>query len=278
MMNKIFSIIILLISISSFSQKIRSKEFSGIITLSNGNPLVFELELKEKNGIVNGFSITGKGTIDETLSEIRGIYNKNTKTYKIKETKILSTSSEEDLNNFCYINMQISEIGKLSLKRHEGTFTGYFTNGEKCEDGKVILIEKEKLENKIEKVKKKIKKQKKEIEIIPTKVLMDGESMNINWNSDKIIIFIWDSNQEDGDMINLTINGEVLLSNFTTVNKRKKKKYKLQKGENIIELTAINLGKIPPNTSTIELHDGKIKYPVIAKLEINKTAIIRIIL
>ena len=112
-----------------FSQK--TEKYSGILTLENGTPLMFEMEFTQDKGIVNGFSITGKGTPDETKSDVSGIFNKNTKTYKLKETQVLSTNSEADLNTFCYINMEITELGKLSLKRYEGNFTGYFTNGDK---------------------------------------------------------------------------------------------------------------------------------------------------
>ena len=265
-----------------FSQK--TEKYSGILTLENGTPLMFEMEFTQDKEIVNGFSITGKGTADETKSDISGIFNKNTKTYKLKETQVLSTNSEADLNTFCYINMEITELGKLSLKRYEGNFTGYFTNGDKCASGKMILMEKEKLEKKVEKIKKKVekkiekkKKKEEEINVMSTKVLKDGDDMLIKCYSDKITIYIWDANQEDGDKISLVVNDKYLLKNFTTKRKRKKIKYKLKKGENIIEITAENLGSTPPNTSRIEIVDSKTKYPIITQLELNKTAIIKIV-
>jgi hypothetical protein len=265
-----------------FSQK--TERYSGILTLENGTPLMFEMEFTQDKGIVNGFSITGKGTSDETRSDISGIFNKNTKTYKLKETQVLSTNSEADLNTFCYINMEIAELGKLSLKRYEGNFTGYFTNGDTCASGKMILMEKEKLEKKVEKIKKKVekkiekkKKKEEEINVMSTKVLKDGDDMLIKCYSDKITIYIWDANQEDGDKISLVVNNKYLLKDFTTKRKRKKIKYKLKKGENIIEITAENLGSTPPNTSRIEIVDSKTKYPIITQLELNKTAIIKIV-
>jgi len=54
-----------------FSQKI--EKYSGILTLENGTPIMFEIEFIQDKGIVNGFSITGKGTPDETKSDISGI-------------------------------------------------------------------------------------------------------------------------------------------------------------------------------------------------------------
>jgi len=278
-MKKMLLSLFMISYILLFSQK--TEQYSGILTLENGTPLMFEMEFIENKGIVNGFSITGKGTPDETKSDISGIFNKKTKTYKLKETQVLTTNSEADLNTFCYINMEISEIGKLSLKRYEGNFTGYFTNGNKCASGKIILMEKEKLEKKVEKVKKKVEKKienkkKNEKIVISTKVLKDGDDMIIQSSSEKITIYIWDANEEDGDKINLSINGKFLLRNFTTKRKRKKIKYKLKEGENNIEITATNIGMTPPNTSRIEIVDSKTKYPIITQLKLNKTAIIKI--
>ena len=290
-MRNIFSILFLLFTLQLSAQ---TENYTGILTLSNGSPLSFEIEIIEDKGIVNGFSITGKGTIDETKSDISGIYNRNTKTYKLKETQVLETNSEADINTFCYIHMEIKEVGKLSLKRYEGTFTGYFINGKECANGKIVLMEKEKLEKKIAKVNKKInkkiekekkkkkketikKEEKKEEVILTTQVLKDGDDMIINCNSDKITIYIWDANKEDGDKINLTINGSEILKNFTTKRKRKKVKYKLKEGENTIEITATNLGRNPPNTSRIEIVDIKTKYPIITQLELGKSAIIKIL-
>ena len=279
-MKNYLLIISILYASSVVSQK--TEQYSGIITLENGTPLMFEMEFIEDKGMVNGFSITGKGTPDETKSDVSGIFNKNTKTYKLKETQVLSTNSEANLNTFCYINMEITEKGKLSLKRYEGNFTGYFINGDTCASGNIILMEKEKLEKKVEKIKKKIEKKiekqkKEEINVLSTKILKDGDDMLINCYSDKITIYIWDANQEDGDKISLIVNGKYLLENYTTKRKRKKIKYKLNEGENIIEITATNLGSNPPNTSRIEIVDSRTKYPIITQLELNKTAIIKIV-
>ena len=279
-MKNLFLLIFIVLSTLLFSQK--TEEYSGIITLENGSALIFEMEFIQDKGIVNGFSITGKGTPEETKSDISGIFNRNTKTYKLKETQVLSTNSEADLNTFCYISMEITELGKLYLKRYEGNFTGHFTNGDTCARGKIVMMEKEKLEKKVEKVKKKIEKKiekqkKEEINVLSTKTLKDGNEMIIKCYSDKIIIYIWDANQEDGDRISLKVNGKYLLENYTTTRKRKKIKYKIQEGENIIEITATNLGSSPPNTSRIEIVDSKTKYPIITQLELNKIAIIKIV-
>ena len=143
-------------------------------------------------------------------------------------------------------------------------------------------MERTKLEKKIEKIKKKIEKkiEKEKIDttqILQTQILKDGDDFTINWESNKLKLFIWDANQEDGDKITLIINGNIVLDGFKTTNKRKKIKFKLKQGENTVEIKAANLGTSPPNTSRIELVDSKTKYPIITQLTLEKSAIIKVI-
>lgn len=273
-------IIITFISTNCYSQNTFS--YLGTLILSNSTPISFSLELKEDNGIVNGYSITNINTPDETKSEISGLYFKKDKSFQLQETQILQTKSEAALNTFCYINMNLNLKGKFGSKRVQGTFKGNFLDSTECASGKVILMERTKLEKKIEKIKKKVEKKYNEKYqdtslVKRTEILKDGDDFTINWEGNKLRLFIWDANMEDGDKIELTINGNIILDDFETTNKRKKIKYKLAEGENIIEIKATNLGSSPPNTSRIELVDNKTKYPIITQLELGKTAIIKII-
>ncbi|MBT6650451.1 MAG: hypothetical protein HOB54_03670, partial [Flavobacteriales bacterium] len=179
-------------------------------------------------------------------------------------------------------NMNLAFKGKFGSKRLEGTFIGNFLDSTQCASGKIILMEEKKLIKKIEKVKKKIdKKANKTLaetnQMQQTKILKDGGNFTVKWESNKVKLYIWDANQEDGDKITLKINGDIILHDFETKNKRKKLKYQLEDGENIIEITSTNLGASPPNTSRIELVDSKTKYPIITQLELGKSAIIKIV-
>jgi hypothetical protein len=273
-------IIITFISTNCYSQNTFS--YLGTLVLSDNTPISFSLELQEDNGIVNGYSITNINTPDETKSEISGLYFKKDKSFQLQETQILQTKSEAALNTFCYINMNLNLKGKFGSKLVQGTFKGNFLDSTECASGKVILMERTKLEKKIEKIKKKVKKKYNEKHqdtslVKRTEILKDGGDFTINWEGNKLRLFIWDANIEDGDKIDLTINGNIILDDFETTNKRKKVKYKLAEGENIIKIKATNLGTSPPNTSRIELVDNKTKYPIITQLELGKTAVIKII-
>ena len=277
-MRFIIIYLILLFNHSVFSQN--SLAYIGTLILNNNTNISFKLNLIEKKGIVNGVSITNIGTKDETKSKIEGLYFNADKSYQLQETQILSTNSDAPLNTFCYINMELSLKGKLGKKRLEGNFIGNYLDGSECAKGEIILLEENIINKKTQKIKKKLaKKNSKNYTnlIQQTKILKDGDNFSITWESKKLTLFIWDANKEDGDKIQLKINNEIILDKFETKNKRKKIKYKLNKGENIVIITAQNTGILPPNTSKLELIDKKIKYPILYQLEDGKSVVIKII-
>tara|TARA_Y100000589_G_scaffold232635_1_gene220184 strand:- start:118 stop:948 length:831 start_codon:yes stop_codon:yes gene_type:complete len=260
----------------SANAQINTQKYLGTIILENNKPMSFSLDLIEKNGIVSGYSLTNLGTKDETKSEIQGVYFKEDKSFQLHETQIIYTKSEAPINSFCYIRMNLKQKNRFTKKLLEGNFTGNFLDSSECAKGKVLLAEKSIIEKKIKKIEKKIEKKLDKDEIIETKILKDGDNLNINWKAKYLTIKIWDSNQEDGDKINLEINSDVILDNYETKNKAKKIKYKLNEGQNKVIIKATSLGKSPPNTSRIELIDKNKKYPILTQLDLNKSIIIYI--
>ncbi len=276
MQKSIFIIFSLFIGIAN-AQQTTKFNYLGTLILPNNTPISFSIHFNEENGVINGYSLTNIGNPDETKSDISGMYCKKDKSFQLQETQILSTSSEADLGTFCFIHANLSFKGRFGNIRLEGDFVGLFANNDTCASGKILLMEKEKLEKKIKTVKKRIEKfEEKKTAILQTKQLKDGDDFMLNWDSDKLTLYLWDANEEDGDKIQLIINGQIILNKYETKRNRKKIKYKLKEGKNIIEIKAISLGTSPPNTSRIELIDSKTKYPVIMQLTLDKSVIITI--
>lgn len=250
--------------------------YIGTIISTNNNPISYKLDFTEDNGIVSGYSITNIGTNDETKSKIIGTYISREKTLHIKETEILTTNSQEPLENFCFIEMKLEKKGIFGSKRIEGEFNGYFLNKKKCARGRIIMIEEKKLRKIKKKIKKKITLNKVE-SVKEEEILMkSGEKFTFNSERKKITLLIWDANKEDGDKIDLLFNSVNILSNYETKNKARKIRIKLEDGKNIIEVKATNEGINPPNTSRIELIDGKTKYTVDVQLQLDKNITIEI--
>ncbi|MBT4345511.1 MAG: hypothetical protein HOD68_05550 [Flavobacteriales bacterium] len=252
--------------------------YIGTIISTDNNPISYKLDFTEDNGIISGYSITNIGTNDETKSKIIGTYISSEKTLHIKETEILTTNSQEPLENFCFIEMKLEKKGIFGSKRLEGEFNGYFLNKKKCAIGRIIMIEEKKLRKIKKKIKKKIELNKRErVKEEEEEILMkSGEKFTFDSENKKITLLIWDANQEDGDKIDLLLNSVTILSNYETKNKARKIRIKLEDGKNIIEVKATNEGINPPNTSRIELIDGKTKYTVDVQLQHDKNITIEI--
>ena len=196
-----------------------------------------------------------KNSINESLEVIRRA---------LEDEK--NDSNKHSSSNILILNQKVNSDGTIKLLQKDEEINSEIND---IIDQKLSYL----VENKIEKYKKK----QTNSEVLDTKVLKEGDEMYIQWNSNKLTIYIWDANTEDGDKVNLSINDKIILSDYITRKKRKKIKHHLKRGENKIKIEAINVGENPPNTSRIELVDLKIKYPVITQLEVGKSAVITII-
>ena len=231
MKKSLFIIFSLFFGITTAQQKTEFN-YSGTLLLSNTSAISFSIHFNEENGVINGYSLTNLDNPDETKSNLSGIYFKKDKSFQLQETQILSTSSEADLSTFCFIHANLSFKGKFSKKRLEGDFLGLFTNNDTCASGRILLMEETKLEKKVKKAKKKIKKlEEKFASVLQSKQLKDGDDFTIDWENDKLTLYLWDGNQEDGDRIQLIINGEIVLYDYTCKRKQKKNKIQTEKGE-----------------------------------------------
>lgn len=268
-------VILIILSKVSFCQNFYS--FSGVLILENDQIINYSLNLIEKNGKISGFSLTNIGLEDETKTEINGIYFKYENEFQLNEKNNIYTNSSKEAEKFCYISMNL-KVRDFKQKSLEGTFIGNFDDGKECARGKVLLMEDKKIKKTLKKIKtnstnNKINTKK----IITTKKLRNYDTIKINWKNDSITINIWDTNQQDGDKVNLILNNKIILNDFYTKKDKKQIHLKLKKGMNILNLTAINEGKSPPNTSSIELIDEEIIYPFKLMLNENKTITIELL-
>lgn len=105
--------------------------------------------------------------------------------------------------------------------------------------------------------------------------IITKETMHVN--KDSILIQVWDHNREDGDIITLKFNNEILIEHYTLTLNRKSFKVYLRKGENILTLIAHNLGEIPPNTASVSIERTEGKKVLTLKSDMDKSESIKII-
>lgn len=80
---------------------------------------------------------------------------------------------------------------------------------------------------------------------------------NIVSRSATVTLALWDDAVEDGDSISLRINGKWVAQGFPVKKNPQFLQVTLNPGPNTITFVADNLGSIPPNTSVLEIIDGK---------------------
>ncbi len=254
-----------LLTVTVFSQSIK---YDGIIYYDDIT-MKYHLDLEIENNKITGFSITEKGNVNETKNNITGFYDKENKTLNIRELNIVQTKSNEEKLNFCYLNLELEEIGKNTLM---GSFTGYYSDNSVCAKGYINLIK----SKKIKKIKKRVKRTEKNIVKKEEIILNKNKNISINSNESDLIIQVWDSKKADGDKISLIINNEIILNDYEVSHKKKLIKLKLNKNENIIKIIATSIGKQKPNTVGVEIINSKYIHPFLTKLDINESAEIKI--
>ena len=94
--------------------------------------------------------------------------------------------------------------------------------------------------------------------------------------SKEVVFALWDDNVEDGDSISINIDGQWIVRNFFVKNNPQFITVTLKPGSNIISFIADNLGSIPPNTSVLEIIDGKKRKSFPMESKIGEKNIIKI--
>ncbi|MDF4221097.1 hypothetical protein PXC01_05820 [Maribacter sp. M208] len=78
------------------------------------------------------------------------------------------------------------------------------------------------------------------------------------FNSEDVVIKIWDHGRQDGDIVSIYLNGVQVVKKYYLTYWKKEFKIKLDpKKSNDMFLYAHNLGDSPPNTVSVEISDGK---------------------
>ncbi len=107
--------------------------------------------------------------------------------------------------------------------------------------------------------------------------ITEGKDKSYNWQSEQIVMEIWDGNEVDNDKITVLLNGNEVLKSYSLVKAKKKLILPVGGNElNIITIVADNEGGDPPNTANIRLWDNDIAYDVIAHNAVGKKALIKI--
>lgn len=288
-MNKNYFFLIFLLSCQFLFSQL-DHEFIGAVKLNDSTVITYLINFSEKDGDVTGYSITDLLGPDETKNIIKGSYDAQTKEFSFEEDDIEYTKSEYLPQDFCYIHFK----GKLKISNKssfiKGRFNGFFKNNQACIDGEIHLVGSEQLYVKLNKLDQKIAKSKRVDSITKTKVslvkmldsiktnsLKEGENTSVFWNSNKLVLEIWDAGKEDGDVVSIYVDGKLVLDKFTISHKTKTLEVELHNKLTQIRIEANNIGDIAPNTANIKLYDSNKEIDLFTDLSYRKSTTISVV-
>ena len=116
------------------------------------------------------------------------------------------------------------------------------------------------------------------IDILAKSALIAGRksefSQIVSFKSDSLELSLYDNGEIDGDTVSVFMNGEVVLSKQGLKSSAIKKTIYITPGNEdfTLVLFAENLGKYPPNTGLLVVHDGEDVYNLRFSSDFQKNA------
>ncbi len=281
----IYTLILIICSLSCNAQVGEFYEFIGTIQLSDKTLITYKIEFTEQQGgKIIGKSITDFSGSHRTESAIKGVLDKSKKKISFEEIDNLSTKSDFPQSDFCYVHLYNAKI-KLGRKKSiiQGHFFSRYPNGELCVEGDIYLLGEEYYFNKMDGIanKKIIPKEKREavkkvtensklnVKVI---TLKDGEKLNISSKEQVINLKVFDNEFIDGDRISIYANDNLILENYAVQKSINNIKIPLLEESTCIKILAVNEGKYPPNSASVMLFGTSLEKPLKVKLNKDNSA------
>lgn len=256
-------------------------EYIGTIQLLDKSLITYKIIFEEiGNNQIKGKSITDFSGAHRTESIIEGTINKKRNKISFSEKSNISTKSDFEESTFCYIHIYNANI-KLKKRKSviQGHFYSRYADGTLCLEGDLYLMSEDFYFKKMDKLSKK--------KIIPAEdkasikamvdnskrnlkqtILSHDENLNIKTKDEIVKLKIWDAEHIDGDRVTIMANGIPYLENKLITTEGETITIKLKEQLTTIEIIAVNVGKIPPNSARISIYNNDKDLPI--KLRLNK--------
>ena len=276
------------IGFCAFSQQ--KSDFMGVIKLNDTSFISYKIAFEIENDSVKGFSLTDLGGPHETKSSLRGKYNEESGEFSFQESSIIYTKSPIIEDDFCFVHFTGKVKDIYDVEEIEGNFSGLYSDGQSCLDGDIKMVSIEKIKKKAEKIDKKIQKVKKiddevkknisvakTIDTLSMNIIASNENLNILTSDQTVELTIYDAGKEDDDRIDLFIDGEKFLENYTVTREKKIIPIQLKKEQTRIEVVALNVGTSAPNTVKIHFKDTRNYVTTLTNLQEGERAGVTIV-
>ncbi|KAA5533208.1 hypothetical protein F0919_11720 [Taibaiella lutea] len=301
------ALLLLIVSMLSFRAHAQKKEYilTGYMGVQGGESFHYDMKLKDSAGnMLSGYANTYSKPENNVRAYVVAEIDRDARTIHIRENTIVENNYFVSEYIICLVEANLKFSGtEKTLSGPLITMTA--GNGANCSKGSITFSDMNEINAlfnpaakaappaAVTTVPKTTPKPLKivydtasksklviasQVPVVPTQVIItEGKDKTYNWNSDEVILTIWDGNTEDGDKVTISYNGNPVIKDYVLTKKQKEIKLPIGGNElNIISIQAINEGGEPPNTANITIKDGDTAYDIIAHNTFGKTALIKI--
>jgi len=263
-----------------------SIELTGTLAMATGETFSYRIVARDSGGTFAGYAYT----FDEPLQSkvvIRGKVNTQLRKLTFKEVEIVESHSVRTQAYMCLLHAALQDNGS--------TLTGPVTSTENdntaCTPGTLTFSNRNQVANVFASHDKydevvDMGTRKKDPKPAPapapaevpttTDKVTSGVEKSYEWNSDSMVIEIWDGGTFDGDIVTLEFDGSSVLRKFMIDKPHKRIAVPVPPGNHTLRIVAENEGTDPPNTASLMLFDGGKKYSVLAYNEKGQSSLIRL--
>jgi len=275
----------------------------GYLGVQGGEAYTYKLVFNDSAGFIKGYSYTYLYETKEVKAAITGFIDKTNRTLSFHETEIVYNHGFESNTTICLINATLKyKMGNDSKEIYSGPIVSSDVSNVYCGQGTVTFPFNEDLQRLLASApaikpaeQRPIAKPAKPVRVIydttsllPKDVytakmpnndvekITAGKEKFIEWHSDSVIIEVWDGGKIDGDIISITYNSNIIISNLSLTSAPERRVVSMHNGEAVLKIVARNEGNEPPNTANLLLIDGAVRHPIVAYNIIGKEAVIRL--
>ena len=271
-MKFFYTFFFLVCSLSVGAQHSFDFEFIGTIQTEDEHTMFYQIRFDTlSGGKLIGETVTDYFGEHSTVAKIQGTLANNLISFK--ELGNVSTNVTVDESSFCFLSVtKLPFIIKADKSIIKGAFVGEFPSGKPCVNGDLYLVGADYFKAKraamVQQMAKNNQRRKpkktKEVDI----TLKSNETLTISCKGDELVtLAVWDNYQEDGDVINVFVNGELAHENFEIKQAKQHLAVNCENSPCAIKIVAVSEGAKPPNTVHGYLQVGKEIHPLITVLK-----------
>ncbi|MBC7554815.1 MAG: hypothetical protein H7257_12645 [Taibaiella sp.] len=249
---------------------------TGTLTMATGEQFPYRIEGTEQNGVLLGFGYTYSAP-NETKAVIEGRVDKQNHIITFKETEIVLSHDVHTQAFMCLVHARLDMRGNVlagnaGSKQLDNTActSGVlsFSNGKEVSN---VFSSHDKYDMEVTMGGAKVKEAPVTAEAAPppettkTEKITQGVEKSYNWHSDSLIVVVWDGGNFDADKITISFDDVPVLKKYILLKEKKRIAIAVPAtGTHTFSVYAEDEGYDPPNTASLTLVDGAIKYSLVA--------------